>query len=115
LAFPRRCGKGAHKGELLWTGLDHSHVLRILHNPRYAGAFVYGRTRTRKSVDGASRVERVPRDHWDTLIPGSHPGYLSWDEYETNQRRLHESAQAIGVRVQRCCKDWCSVGAAETA
>src|ERR1700688_2866296 len=26
LAFPRRCGKGQHKGELLWTGLDHSHV-----------------------------------------------------------------------------------------
>ena len=52
LAFPRRCAKGAHKGELLWTGLDHSHVLRILHNPRYAGAFVYGRTHTRKTVDG---------------------------------------------------------------
>jgi hypothetical protein len=86
---------------LLWTGLDHSHVLRILHNPRYAGAFVYGRTHTRKTVDGGSRVERIPRDHWDTLIPGSHPGYLSWDEYETNQRRLHESAQAIGADRRR--------------
>jgi len=101
LAFPRRCGKGPHKGELLWTGLDHSHVLRILHNPRYAGAFVYGRTHTRRTVDGGTRICNVPRDQWDTLIPGVHAGYLSWEEYERNQKRLHESAQAIGADRRR--------------
>jgi DNA invertase Pin-like site-specific DNA recombinase len=101
LAFPRRCGKGPHKGELLWTGLDHSQVLRILHNPRYAGAFVYGRTHTRKTVDGATRIQNVPRDQWDTLIPGVHVGYLSWEEYEQNQKRLHESAQAMGADRRR--------------
>ena len=101
LAFPRRCGKGAHKGELLWTGLDHSHVLRILHNPRYAGAFVYGRTHTRKTIDGGTRIHNVPRDQWDTLIPGVHAGYLSWEEYEQNQKRLHESAQAMGADRRR--------------
>lgn len=96
LSFPRRCRTGPRKGELLWAGLDHSQVLRILHNPRYAGAFVYGRSHTRKKVDGGTTVQRVPRDQWDTLIPGAHAGYLSWDEYEQNQKRLHESAQAIG-------------------
>jgi DNA invertase Pin-like site-specific DNA recombinase len=40
LAFPHRCAKGAHKGELMWDALDHSQVLRALHNPRYAGAFM---------------------------------------------------------------------------
>lgn len=101
LAFPRRCAKGPHKGTLLWTGLDHSQVLRILHNPRYAGAFVYGRTHTRKTVDGGSRVHSVPRDQWDTLITSAHAGYLSWQEYEQNQRRLHESAQAMGADRRR--------------
>ena len=101
LAFPRRCGKGPHKGELLWTGLDHSQVLRILHNPRYAGAFVYGRTHTRKTVDGSTRIHNVPRDQWDTLIPDVHVGYLSWEEYEQNQKRLHESAQAMGADRRR--------------
>jgi len=96
LAFPRRCIRGAHKGELLWSGLDHSQVLRTLHNPRYAGAFVYGRYRTRRSVDGLTRVQRTPRDEWVTLIPDAHAGYISWDEYERNEQRLHESAQAIG-------------------
>ena len=96
LAFPRRCIRGAHKGELLWSELDHSQVLRTLHNPRYAGAFVYGRYRTRRSVDGLTRVQRTPRDEWVTLIPDAHAGYISWDEYKRNEQRLHESAQAIG-------------------
>jgi hypothetical protein len=76
-------------------------VLRILHNPRYAGAFVYGRTHTRKTVDGGKHLRKVPRDQWDILIPGVHAGYLSWDEYEQNQKRLHESAQAIGADRRR--------------
>jgi DNA invertase Pin-like site-specific DNA recombinase len=61
LAFPRRCCKAPHKGELLWSSLGHSQVVRILHNPRYAGAFVYGRTHSRKTVDGRTRVVRAPR------------------------------------------------------
>jgi hypothetical protein len=30
----------------------HSRILQILHNPRYAGAFVYGRTRAGRKADG---------------------------------------------------------------
>jgi DNA invertase Pin-like site-specific DNA recombinase len=40
LRFPVRIRKGAHKGELAWQPLTHWRVLRTLHNPRYAGAFV---------------------------------------------------------------------------
>src|SRR5438309_3751511 len=43
LLFPRRLKKGPRKGDLLWAELEHSQVLRVLHNPRYAGAFIYGR------------------------------------------------------------------------
>ena len=45
LRFPRRHRKGPHKGELDWAPLTHSAVLRVLHNPRYAGVFCFGRTR----------------------------------------------------------------------
>ena len=101
LAFPHRCSKGPHKGELMWNALDHSQVLRALHNPRYAGAFAYGRCHTLRSVDGTTRLKRMPRDEWVTLIPGVHVGYISWDEYERNQHRLHESAQAMGADRRR--------------
>lgn len=47
LLFPRRIIRGPKKGDVLWGPLEHGHVLRILHNPRYAGVFIFGRTRAR--------------------------------------------------------------------
>lgn len=47
ILFPRRLRKGPHKGELMWAPPRHARILQVLHNPRYAGAFVYGRTRGR--------------------------------------------------------------------
>jgi DNA invertase Pin-like site-specific DNA recombinase len=96
LLFPRRISGGPQKGELVWGTLGHCQVLRILHNPRYAGAFVFGRHHIRKTADGHSKIITVAQAEWDTLIPGAHAGYLSWEDYEHNERRLHESAQAIG-------------------
>src|SRR5262252_5891222 len=52
LRFPRRIRKGVNKGELHWVRAGHSRILQVLHNPRYAGAFVYGRLRTRRLPDG---------------------------------------------------------------
>jgi DNA invertase Pin-like site-specific DNA recombinase len=96
LLFPRRVYWGPQKGDAVWGVLGLSQVLRILHNPRYAGAFVYGRSHTRKTVDGGLQILHVPKEEWDTLIPGAHAGYVSWEDYEQNQRRLRESAQAMG-------------------
>jgi DNA invertase Pin-like site-specific DNA recombinase len=97
LLFPHRCARGPHKGELLWSPLAHGQVLRTLHNPRYAGAFAYGRVHTVRSIDGTTSFKRMPRDEWVTLIPQAHAGYISWEEYERNQQRMYESAQAIGA------------------
>jgi hypothetical protein len=96
LLFPRRLRKGPRPGELVWGELGHSQTLRILHNPRYAGTFVFGRSKTRKNIDGSATVKWLPRDQWDTLIPDNHAGYISWEEFEENQRRFRETAQACG-------------------
>jgi DNA invertase Pin-like site-specific DNA recombinase len=61
LLFPRHLHTGPRKGELVWAPLAHSQVLRILHNPSYAGAFVYGMSHTRKMIDGGSKIVRVPK------------------------------------------------------
>jgi hypothetical protein len=53
LLFPARARSGAHKAELVFTPLLHWRVLRTLHNPRYAGAFVFGRHRRRPALGGA--------------------------------------------------------------
>jgi DNA invertase Pin-like site-specific DNA recombinase len=96
ILFPRRIQSGPSKGDAIRGKLEHSHVLRVLHNPRYAGVFVFGRTRARKDMNGGCRVRPLPREEWHTFIPESHPAYISWDEYERNLKRLRENAQAIG-------------------
>ncbi len=96
LLFPRRLRSGPHKGELAWGPLRHWSALRVLKNPRYAGAFVYGRLRTRRTPEGREGVYELPRAEWHTLLPSAHPGYVSWEEYEDNLSRLRENAQAQG-------------------
>jgi excisionase family DNA binding protein len=76
-----------------WAPPTYPAVHDLLTNPAYAGAFVFGRTRTEKRVGpvtGAvhSRVRLVPRDQWEVLIPEHHPGYISWETYEANAARL---------------------------
>ncbi len=88
LEFPRRIRRGIGKGELHWGTLEHSRVLQILHNPRYAGAFVYGRHRTCRNAQLQTTVRQAPREDWQVLIPDAHVGYISWAEYERNQATL---------------------------
>jgi DNA invertase Pin-like site-specific DNA recombinase len=95
LLFPRRLTRGPNKGELLWAELAHSRALYILHNPRYAGAFAYGRNRTRPKVDGRTSYTKAPREQW-ILLQDIHPGYISWGQYEENRQRLQDNAYANG-------------------
>jgi hypothetical protein len=69
-------------------------VLRLLHNPRYAGVFIYGRTRCRMTIDSETQVQHLPREQWHAFVADSHPAYISWEEHEHNQRRLRENAHA---------------------
>lgn len=98
LQFPRRLRRGINKGQVLWGKLDHSRVLQLLHNPRYAGAFVYGRTRIcHLPPQQTSSQRKVPREQWQVLIPHAHPGYIDWDEFERNQVTLRENAGAFAT------------------
>jgi DNA invertase Pin-like site-specific DNA recombinase len=96
LLFPQRLRHGFRKGELVWTTLIHSRVLQVLRNPRYAGAFFHGRTRSFRSQNGRGRSQRLPPDQWHALLPGTHAGYITWDQYQCNQQVLRESARAYG-------------------
>ena len=96
LKFPRRLRTGTNKGKLVWGELTHSRARQMIHNPRYAGAFAYGKSRLQKRVNAPDRVKRLPQDQWYTLIPGAHKGYITWQEYEENKKILSQNAQAWG-------------------
>lgn len=97
LLFPTRLWGGAHDGELLWRPLHHGRMLDLLHNPAYAGAYVYGRTkmRTRVLPHEAPRIKgmqrRVARDAWAVVLPDRYPGYITWANYQRNLQRLDDN------------------------
>jgi DNA invertase Pin-like site-specific DNA recombinase len=96
LSFPWRHQKGPRKGELDWKPLQHHAVLRVLHNPRYAGAFSYGRHRHQKLPNGKTSHLMLPREEWISFIPNTHPGYLTLEEFDANRARLADNATAHG-------------------
>lgn len=94
IKFPRRGQAGA--GQTTWSELTHAVVLDTLHNPRYAGAFCFGRTRTWTDPEGKWHCQHLPREQWRFLKKDAHPSYLSWEDYEANQARLLANQQAHG-------------------
>jgi DNA invertase Pin-like site-specific DNA recombinase len=96
LTFPWRHLKGPRKGETDWRPLAHHTVLHVLHNPRYAGAFTYGRHRHRKLPSGKWTSTILPRSEWISFIPGAHPGYITMDQYDANIAKLAANAAAHG-------------------
>ena len=95
--FPCRIHSGPDKGKLKWQRLTSGRAQVILKNPRYAGAYYYGRQRSRKNVDGSTTHFQVPRDEWLVLIKDVHPGYITWEQYEENLRRMRQNAIAYNV------------------
>ena len=89
LLLPRRKA-GARR--VTWAEASYPAVHDFLTNPAYAGAYVFGRTRTEKRVDCSGKVistSRVlPQQEWEVLITGHHPGYVGWDTWQDIQARL---------------------------
>ena len=98
LRFPHRPPGGSHRGELHWKPLKFSRVLQVLHNPRYAGAFAFGRTRSRRRPGGGVVSKRLAREEWTVLILDAHPGYISWKRFDENERQLRNNAQSYDAK-----------------
>ena len=94
LPFPRKMRGDLHHGKIIWGPLTHTRALQMLHNPRYAGTFVFGRTRTTKDINGKVRIASLPMDQWHTVLPDTHPGYLTWQQYNDNVKTLRTNSHA---------------------
>jgi len=78
--------------EVVWGLPSSGRIRQMLNNPCYAGAFAYGKTAARTRIeDGRARQSsrlRKPQNEWKVLLVGHHPGYISWEEYLENHKRL---------------------------
>ena len=92
LRFPRRSYGGAWDGKLVWGRLTHSRVLGLLRNPSYAGVYVFGRFQCHKQIGQSGEIQTktrlMPEPEWRVVIRDHHPGYITWDQFLANRRRL---------------------------
>jgi DNA invertase Pin-like site-specific DNA recombinase len=102
--FPRRAAASG-PGGTSWGPLTYGHVMRLLHNPVYAGAYAYGRHRASQHVDPGggvhARTRALPRDQWQVLIPDHHEGYISWQDYLAIEARMTANRTSRGARPAR--------------
>lgn len=88
LLIPRR----DRFGDPVWKKPRVAAILAILKNPAYAGAFVYGRTRTlRDPISGKVTQKRLPMEQWRICVKDKYPAYISWETFEQIQAMLQDN------------------------
>lgn len=104
IALPVACHDAAEGRSLVWKQPLYNTVHNILTNPVYAGAYAFGRTMSKVSVeDGRKRVKRGlrrPLAEWDVLLKDQHEGYITWSEFERTQRVIADNATGKGAAVR---------------
>lgn len=100
--MPHRVISGLQKGELVWRRPNRVTLGNLFHHPIYTGAYVYGRRPTdpRKKKPGRPSTGRTTAspEEWAVLIKDKVPAYITWEQYERNQRQLAANAiEGIGV------------------
>lgn len=96
LMLPVRPLHGPAPHEVAWVAPDNFRVLQILQRPSYAGAYVWGQRRqdpTRRRAGGArAATVRVAVEQWPVCLRDAHPGYIGWEEFMANRKRLSDNA-----------------------
>ncbi|MDI6773687.1 MAG: recombinase family protein, partial [bacterium] len=92
---------GPHGRQVIWRLPVYNNIHKILTNPIYAGAYVFGRTTTRTEMVGGevvkTRGHRQEIEAWDVLIRDHHEGYIAWEVYERHQQQIRENARMKGL------------------
>jgi len=87
---------GADGRRIDWKPPVYNTILHLLTNPIYAGAYAFGRTASRVSIEGGRkkivRGFRKERKDWEVLIQDHHEGYLNWADYERNLGLIADNA-----------------------
>ena len=104
IALPCINSKNSGQHQLLWKLPVYATVNNLLTNPVYAGAYAFGRTGSRVMIEnGRKRIlrgYRKDRSDWAVLLVDHHEGYLSWPDYERNQRLIADNANGKGMMVR---------------
>jgi len=90
-------------GEVVWRTASSGALSEILRNPAYAGAFVYGRTRSSQGryASGKIMTTRVPIAEWKIVVKDRYPAYIGWADFEQVQAMLADNHAAYKRNMSR--------------
>ena len=94
LCFPSRL---RNQKPTIFRPLTISTAIRTLNNPRYAGAYVYGRRHYRRAADGKKLLRKRDFGDWLACIPDAHPGYIAWTQFQQNLKTLETNGRSYEV------------------
>ena len=90
--FPHRQYKGFKLGDLTWQMLTCDRALYILKSPLYAGIYAYGKSQIQHTINGR-QVKSVPKEQYHAWLPGSHPAYISEEQFYSNCSQLTKNSR----------------------
>jgi DNA invertase Pin-like site-specific DNA recombinase len=95
LELPTKLWGGPRHGQTVWKAPTLPAIVRILHNPTYAGAYVYGQfeydSYDRSPSTGKAKCRLRPVDDWPVCRQNALPAYISWEQFVENQRVLRSN------------------------
>lgn len=97
---PTRTYYGGGLNEVKWKRLTLARLSSLLHNPVYAGAYAYGQRPTKTVLeDGQIRSRKqsgLGPDKWGVCLRDAHPGYITWEQYLDNDKKMRANAAKTG-------------------
>lgn len=105
LPVPVRPLSGPAPHAVIWREASNARILAILHNPAYAGAYVYGRRQSLRGHPGSAangaKSAKVPLEEWEVCLRDAHPGYIGWQEFMENQKQLTDNNNHLAAGAPR--------------
>jgi DNA invertase Pin-like site-specific DNA recombinase len=102
LTVPTKVWGGPRHGTIRWKVPTLSDIMRLLHNPIYAGAYVYGQKEydpfDRSQTNGKAKTKSRPVEQWPVCLRDVYPAYICWEQFTNNQQILHDNWFRHGSR-----------------
>jgi hypothetical protein len=102
LQIPAQAWGGRGHGAVRWKAPSFGAIMRLLHNPAYAGTYAYGQKEydsfDRSPTTGKAKTVTRPLVDWPVCVRDAYPAYITWDQFLRNQQTLRENWFRAGTR-----------------
>lgn len=89
ILYPKKDRVGYNCRTFMWREITHKQILRLIHNPIYAGVYQFGLRKYIKTLNGYKTIIQAKEDRI-AYIENHHEAYIPIEQFNLNQRSLAE-------------------------